>query len=89
MSGRKSATIDTAACKTVVPPNHPAARGFLVHKDLLLGCANSTAGRDKVHDQGKRILCTLDETGKLMAIESRKVDCRRPLMAVSEMIDCG
>ena len=24
-----------------------------------------------------------------MAIESRKVDCRRPLMAVTEMTDCG
>ena len=43
--------IDTAACKTVVPANHPAARGYLVHKDSLLGCAYSTAGRDKVYDQ--------------------------------------
>ena len=42
-----------------------------------------------MYDQGKRILCTLDETGKPMAIESRKVDCRRPLMAVTEMTDCG
>ena len=81
--------IDTAACKTVVPTNHPATRGYLVHKDSLLGCAYSTAGRDKVYDQGKRNLCTLDETGKPMAIERRKVDCRRPLMAVTEMTDCG
>ena len=80
--------IDTAACKTVVPTDHPATRGYLVHKDSLLGCAYSTAGRDKVYHQGKRILCTLDETGKPMAIESRKVDCRR-LMAVTEMTDCG
>ena len=43
--------IGTAACKTVVPANHPAARGYLVHKDSLLGCAYSTAGRDKVYDQ--------------------------------------
>ena len=42
-----------------------------------------------MYDQGKRIMCTLDETGKPMAIESRKVDCRRPLMAVTEMTDCG
>ena len=47
--------------KTVVPANHPAARGYLVHKDSLLGCAYSTAGRDKVYDQGKKILCTSDE----------------------------
>ena len=52
-------------------------------------CAYSTAGRDKVYDQGKRILCTLDGTGKPMVIESRKVNCRRPLMAVTEMTDCG
>ena len=66
--------IDTAACKIVLT-NHASTRGYLVHKDSLLGCAYSTAGRDKVYDQGKRILCTLDETGKPMAIESRKVDC--------------
>ena len=75
--------------KTVVPTNHHAARWCSVHKDPLLGCAYSTAGRDKVYDQGKRILCTLDETGKPMAMESRKVDCRRFLMAVTEMTDCG
>ena len=39
--------------------------------------------------KGKRILCTLHETGKPMAIESRKVNCRRPLIAVTEMTDCG
>ena len=38
--------------------------------------------------QGKRILCTLEETGKPVTIESRKVDCRRPLVAVTEMTDC-
>ena len=63
--------------------------GIWSTKDSLLGCAYSTAGRDKVYDQGKRILCTLDETGKPEAIESRKVNCRRPLMAVTEMTDCG
>ena len=65
--------IVTAVCKTVVPSNHPAARGYLVHKESLLGCANRTAGRDEVYDQGKRILCTLDEIGKPMAIESEKL----------------
>ena len=60
-----------------------------VHKDSLLGCAYSTAGRDKVYDQGKRILCTSGEKGKPTAIESSEVDCRRRLMAVTEMTDCG
>ena len=47
--------IDTAACKTLVVANHLAARRYLVHKDSPLGCAYSTACRDKVYDQGKRI----------------------------------
>ena len=81
--------IDTAACKTVVAANHPVTRGYLIHKDSPLGRAYRTAGRDKVYDEGKRILCTLDGTGKPMVIESRKVNCRRPLMAVTEMTDCG
>ena len=55
----------------------------------ILGPQRLPAGRDKFYDQGKRILCTLDGTGKPMAIESRKVNCRRPLMAVTEMMDCG
>ena len=29
---------------------------FLLHRDSLVGCAYSTAGRDKVYDQGKRTL---------------------------------
>ena len=63
--------IATAACKTVDPANHPAARGYL---DVRTALQAET---------------TLDETGKPMAIDSRKVECRRPLMAVTEMTDCG
>ena len=44
---------------------------------------------ETVYGQGKWILCTLDGTGKTMAIESRNVNYRRPLMAVTEMEDCG
>ena len=47
-------------------------RGYLIHKDSLLGCAYSTAGKDIVCGQGERILCTLDASGKPMVIESRK-----------------
>ena len=32
--------------------------------------------------------CAPYETGKPMSIESRKVNCRRPLMAVTDMTDC-
>ena len=56
--------IDTAACKTVVHVKHPAARGYLIQKDSLLGCAYSIAGRDKVYDQGKRILSIFDGNKK-------------------------
>ena len=80
--------IDTAACKTVVPAHHPA-RGYLIHKDSLLGCAYSITSRDKVCDQGKGILCTLHGSGKPVVTQSREVNCRRPLMAVTEMTDCG
>ena len=34
---------------------------------------------ETVYGQGKWILCTLDGTGKTMAIESRNVNYRRPL----------
>ena len=44
---------------------------------------------ETVYDPGKRIFCTLGGTGKPMVIETRKVKCRRPLMAVIEMTDCG
>ena len=37
--------IDTAACNIVVLAHHPAARGYLIHKDSLLGCAYSTASQ--------------------------------------------
>ena len=60
--------IDTAACKTVVPANHPAAHGYLIHTDSLLGCAYGAASKDKVYYSGKRILCTLNPSGKRMVI---------------------
>ena len=55
---------DTAACKTVVFTNHPAARGYLIHKVSLLRCAHSTAGRDKVYGQRKENAVYLGWIGK-------------------------
>ena len=69
--------IGTAACKTVL------CSTWIFGPQRFTTCAYSTAGRDKVYDQGKRILCTLHGTGKPMATESRKVNCRRPLIAVT------
>ena len=37
--------VDTAACRTVVPGNHPAARGYRVHWDSEAGVPYSIAGK--------------------------------------------
>ena len=34
-------------------------------------------------------MCTFDASGKPAVMESPKVNCRRLLMAVTEMTDCG
>ena len=44
--------VDTAACRTVVPGNHPAARGHRVHWDSGAGVPCSTAGKSMVWDEG-------------------------------------
>ena len=65
-------------------------RGYLIHKDSLLGCAYSTAGKDKAYDQGMRILCTLDASGKpTVSSKVGKINCGRPLMGVTEVTECG
>ena len=43
--------VDTAACRTVVPGNHPAARGYRVHWDSGAGVLYSTAGKSVVWDE--------------------------------------
>ncbi|MCH2137401.1 MAG: PQQ-like beta-propeller repeat protein, partial [Phycisphaerales bacterium] len=55
---RRSITfgVDTAACRTVVPASHPAARGYRLHKDAESGAAYSTAGKSLVYDEGRRVL---------------------------------
>ena len=42
--------VDTAACRTVVHSNHPAARGYRVHLDSGAGVPNATAGKSVVWD---------------------------------------
>ena len=46
--------VDTAACRTVVLGNHPAARGYRVHWDSGAGVLYSTAGNSVVWDEGPK-----------------------------------
>ena len=56
--------VDTAACRTVVPGNHPAARGYRVHWDSGAGVPCSTAGKSMVWDEGRRLLVAKQATGE-------------------------
>ena len=84
--------VDSAACRTVVPKGHKAARGYRVWKDKHLGERYGTAkkGGPKIEDEGLRILQTKvqgDETPK--RIHTRTADVHRPLMAVCDLVDKG
>ena len=48
--------LDTAACRTGVPGNHHAARGYRVHWDSGAGVPYSTAGKSVVWNEGRRLL---------------------------------
>ena len=81
--------VDTAACRTVVPGNHPAARGYRVHWDSGAGVPYSTAGKSMVWDEGRRLLVAKQATGEPITIESPQATVRRPLMAVKPMTAQG
>ena len=81
--------IDTAACRTVVPARHPATRGYRCHWDAKVRVQYFTAGKSVVWDEGRRSLVSNDTEGKLMTIESRQAEVRRPLMAVKPMTQQG
>ena len=78
--------VDSGASRTVVPVDHPAARGYKTHYDLLTGSTYVTAGKRWIWDEGKRILCAKGPKGPLV-LNTRKCACRQPLMSVIEMID--
>ena len=81
--------VDTAARRTVVPGNHPAARGYRVHWDSGAGVPYSTAGKSMVWDEGRRPLVAKQATGEPIMIESGQATVRRPLMAVKPMTAQG
>ena len=81
--------IDTAACRTVVLARHPATRGYRCLCDAAAGAQYSTAGKSVVWDEGWRLLVSKDPQGRLLTIESRQADVRKPLMAVKAMTQQG
>ena len=84
--------IDTAACRTVVPARHPATpamMGYKCHQDVESGVQYSTASKSVVWGEGLRLTMSEDKEGKLMTIESRQAEVRRPLMAAKPMTPQG
>ena len=85
-------TVDSAACRTVVPLDHPAARGYKVHKDGFTGQAYGTAkrGGPKIYDMGQRVLQTRVSGGAApRRLHTRKADVQKPLLAVCDLVDRG
>jgi hypothetical protein len=85
-------TVDSGACVTVVPLDHPAARGYRVHQDGKSGATYGTAmkGGKKIVDQGKRVLQTkVVGSGLPMRLDTRKADVSKPLLAVCQMVDAN
>ena len=78
-----------AACRTVVRARPPATRGYRCHWDGEARVPYSSVGRSVVWDEGRRLLVSKDTEGKLMTIESRQAELRRPLMAVKPMTQEG
>ena len=85
-------TIDSAACRTVVPSKHRAARGYRVWSDGMTGSQYGTAkrGAPKIQDEGKRVLFTKTAIGEHpQRLNTRQADVFEPLMSVADMIDHG
>ena len=85
-------TVDSAACRTVVPLDHPAARGYRVHKDSCTGQSYGAAkkGGPKIVDQGRRVLQTRVLGGEMpKRLNTRKADVAKPLLAVCDLVDHG
>jgi hypothetical protein len=85
-------TVDSGACKTVVPLDHPAVRGYRVHKDATTGVSYGTAMKNgkKILDEGKRVLQTkVNGAGVPQRLDTRKADVSKPLLAVCQMVDAN
>jgi hypothetical protein len=85
-------TVDSAACRTVVPCGHAAARGYHVHADAYTGQVYGTAKKNgpRINDEGRRVLQTTAVGGQLpRRLNTRKADVSKALLAVCDMVDHG
>jgi len=85
-------TVDSAACRTVVPRKHAAARGYRVLADSYTGQVYGTAKKDgpKIVDEGRRVLQTrVSGAEKPRRLNTRRADVSKALMAVCDMVDHG
>ena len=82
--------VDTAACVTVTPIDHPAVRGYKCWKDGAFGRAYSCANDAKVYDEGLRVLSIRSgqNAGPLL-MRSRSAKVKRPLMCVADLVDAN
>ena len=84
--------VDSGACTTVVPVEHPAARGYKTWDDEKSGHVYRTAGKSGVKDHGKRILQTKARDGpggKPVRLRTRAANVSIPLMSVKDMTRSG
>ena len=82
--------VDSGASKTVVKASHKAARGYKVHKDAQTGVPYSTAGNQRIHDEGKRVLQIKGDAGQTpWRMNTRVAEVRNSLLSPSEMAKCG
>ena len=63
--------------------------GIRFTKNLYLDAGTALQVETKCIIKEREFCALLDRSGKPTVIESRKVNCRRPVMAVTEMTDCG
>ena len=82
--------VDSGASKTVVKASHPAARGYKIHQDSRTGVPYRTAGKQKIQDEGKRVLQIKPVGGeKPCRMNTRVAEVRNSLLSPSEMAKCG
>ena len=83
-------SVDSAACRSVVPSHHKACRGYKTWKDEHHGCKYGTAkaGGARITDEGLRVLQTKGDAMDLpMRLSTRRADVSKPLLAVCDMVD--
>ena len=82
--------VDSGASKTVVKKSNTAVRGYTIHNDSQTGVPYSTAGKQQIQDEGKRVLQIKAPSGeKPWRMNTRVAEVRNSLLSPSEMAKCG